>query len=1658
MAAGTAVITYTMPAGCYVTSIVTVNPDPAGITGTKTVCQGLTTSLTDVTGTGTWTSGTTTIATVVSGTGVVSGVAGGTSNITYTITSTGCYTVTPVTVNPTPAAITGTLNVCVGSTTPLTDATGGGTWSSTGTATVSATGVVTGVSVGTGTITYTLSTGCIQTAIVTVNTQPVGITGVTSVCQTFTTTLSDVTPGGTWSSSAITIATVTAGGVVTGVGVGTATITYAIGSCYTTTIVTVNTQPAAITGTPSVCQGSTTALTDATGGGTWSSTAITIATVGSTGIVGGLLVGTSTISYTIGTCFVTQVVTVNTQPVAITGNTSVCQTFTTNLSDATTGGTWSSSTLGVATVVAGTGVVTGGGVGTSTITYTIGSCYVTTIVTVNTQPAAITGTPSVCQGSTTALTDATGGGTWSSTATTIATVGTDGTVSGFLVGTSTISYTIGTCFVTQVVTVNTQPVAITGNTLVCQTFTTTLSDATTGGTWSSSTLGVATVIAGTGVVTGGGVGTSTITYAIGSCYVTTTVTVNTQPAVITGNPTVCQGSTTALTDATGGGTWSSTATTIATVGTDGTVSGFLVGTSTISYTLGTCFVTQVVTVNTEPVAISGNTTSICQTFSLNLTDATGGGTWSSVTTTVATITSGGVVTGGNVGTSTISYTIGTCAVTTVVTVNTQPTAILGNLSVCKGFTTTLTDATAGGVWTSAPIAIASITAGGIVTGNAVGTATVSYTIGLCAVSAIVTVNTQPVAITGNTAPVCQTFTLLLSDGTSGGTWSSVTPTIGTISTVGVVTGIGVGTTVISYSIGSCAATTIVTVNTQPLPISGTLSVCQGLTTTLADATGGGIWSSIPVTTASITGGGVVTGNAVGTATISYTLANCAATAIVTVNPLPVAITGTKTVCSGLTTNLFDGTGGGTWTSSNTAVATVGSTTGVVTGQSVAVATTVTITYTIGTGCIMTTVVTVNPLPTAILGANAVCLGSTITLSDAGGGTWTSSNGNATIGLNTGVVTGSNVGTSTITYTLPTGCIITTVITVNPLPVGITGPTLVCVGSTITLSDATGGGTWSSSNTGLATVGIGTGVVSGIAGGVVTISYTLGTGCYVTYAVTVDAQPAIITPVGDTIFCPGGFVALTANTGAGLTYQWFIGGVAIPGALSSSYIASIAGSYQVEVTNSLGCSAFSIPMSVIIDTPVASITSPVTTICSDTSVTLSANIGAGFSYQWLLGGVPITGAVGSSYTTSTAGDYSAIVTNATGCSATSNVITISINPSPIANILLSGPLTFCQNDSVVMTTDFAPDYTYQWYNAAGAIAGATGQSYTATVAGAYYVIITNSYGCTAKSAISTTVVNALPDVTITASGPTLFCAGGSVTLSATIVAGDTYQWYVGGSAIAGATNTSYLVTVSGGYQVQVTDPTTGCTAITLADTMVTVVGTPVIIPITPASFCWGGSALLSTSVSGATGTVLYQWYLNGVLIPGATGPTYNTTIPGNYSCQITIPGSCTVTTLAAPVTEYPLPNPLVTFDGTYFRTGSFYVTYQWYMNLVAITGATDSFTVAIGSGDYKVAVTDTNGCQSYSDVYVYTGGATTSIHNINKNEIKIYPNPAQTMVHVESATPVRAVINGIDGRSILNMPGAKDIDISSLADGVYMIMLYDDSGNVVKTEKLVKVTQ
>ena len=152
-------------------------------------------------------------------------------------------------------------------------------------------------------------------------------------------------------------------------------------------------------------------------------------------------------------------------------------------------------------------------------------------------------------------------------------------------------------------------------------------------------------------------------------------------------------------------------------------------------------------------------------------------------------------------------------------------------------------------------------------------------------------------------------------------------------------------------------------------------------------------------------------------------------------------------------------------------------------------------FSASTGCAITAqmvknvIVTYNTVGT-ITGTTIVCVGSTTALADSvAGGTWTSgSTGVATVGSTTGVVTGVANGTAVITYTYNSGaCTATTTINVVTPPLPITGTTSICLGTTTTLADATPSGTWSSSNPSVATIGSGTGLVTGVAVGTVTIT-------------------------------------------------------------------------------------------------------------------------------------------------------------------------------------------------------------------------------------------------------------------------------------------------------------------------------------------------------------------------------------------------------------------------------------------------------------------------------------------------------------------------------------------------------------------------------------------
>ena len=451
------------------------------------------------------------------------------------------------------------------------------TWSSSdpSVATVSASGVVTAVSVGTATITVTTVNGNFTaSALVTVSAVAVDVTGVSVAPASFnldvggmqlltaTITPSTATNQGVlWSSSNIAIATVTAGGTVTAIAAGTATITVTTdcGGHTATSNVTVN--PITVTGVslkPStyLVVGSSETLfpsiepsNAANQGITWSSSNNLVATVTPGGTVTAVGVGTAAITVTTdcGGFTASTNVTVSTLVIPVAGvylplaTTAIhvdgTYTFTATItpSNATNQNlTWSSGNTAVATVCAG-GIVTGVSIGTAAITVITvdGGFSATRNITVN--PVLATGVSlnrtatSLEVGNTETLTatvtphNATDQSvTWSSSNNTVATVSATGVVTAIYPGTATITATsncgghTATCVITVIsrvtgVTLNMTTASVNVGATQALVATVAPANATNRAVaWSSNNTAVATVST-LGVVTGVSTGNATIT-------------------------------------------------------------------------------------------------------------------------------------------------------------------------------------------------------------------------------------------------------------------------------------------------------------------------------------------------------------------------------------------------------------------------------------------------------------------------------------------------------------------------------------------------------------------------------------------------------------------------------------------------------------------------------------------------------------------------------------------------------------------------------------------------------------------------------------------------------------------------------------------------------------------------------------------------------------------------------------------------------------------------------------------------------------------------------------------------------------------------------------------------------------------------------------------
>ena len=671
--------------------------------------------------------------------------------------------------------------------------------------------------------------------------------------------------------------------------------------------------------------------------------------------------------------------------------------------------------------------------------------------------------------------------------------------------------------------------------------------------------------------------------------------------------------------------------------------------------------------------------------------------------------------------------------------------------------------------------------------------------------------------------------------------------------------------------------------------------------------------------------------------------------------------------------------------------------------------TVTTTYTVivtNNGCTKTDPVTISVTTPPIANAGAdvnVCLGSTATLNASGGTSylWSPATGLSSTTISNPVVN-TTVATTYTVLVSNSGCSNSDIVMVNintPPTADAGTNTVICRGSSTTLN-ASGGVsyTW----TPAASLNF-PNSVNPIASPTVTTTYTVAVSngtCVANDVVTVSVTPLPIASAGtDATICSGSSTTLSAS--GGTSYSW------LPASgLSSSTISNpvanptITTNYTVTVTNN-GCTSTDVVNITITSPPIVNAGSD-ETICNGAGALLIAT--GGSSYTW-------TPSSGLSSTTGFSVNASPSVTttysvNASsgGCSA-SDEVTVFVNSTPTVSITSNGSTAFCSGGSVgLIATSSASSYT--WSN------GALTPSITVNTNGNYNVTVSNG-SCTANSNFIAVTVYTAAVTSITPNGPTTFCNGGSVILSAN--AGTNYSWSTG------ANTQTVSVTSSGVYSVSV-DDANGCGTGT-SSVVVTVnpnPNAPVVTAGGATSICIGDAVTL---FSDAADSYLWNTGATTASISVTTAGTYSVTNYNSFNCGTTSSGiAIAVNDPLADFTGTPtlvfIPNAVTTFSAN--TTGFPPYNYAW----------------SFGDGGISSSASPTH---TYSSVAYRTVTLTvTDNTNCSKTIVKsdyiqveqLFPSTAMStgtsfdITGVSFATPVIGIISLADGNCGISVDSGK----------------------------------
>ncbi len=527
--------------------------------------------------------------------------------------------------------------------------------------------------------------------------------------------------------------------------------------------------------------------------------------------------------------------------------------------------------------------------------------------------------------------------------------------------------------------------------------------------------------------------------------------------------------------------------------------------------------------------------------------------------------------------------------------------------------------------------------------------------------------------------------------------------------------------------------------------------------------------------------------------------------------------------------------------------------------------------------------------------------------------------------------------------------------------------------------------------------------------------------------------------GDSLFCPGDSVLLTATCGK--TFAWMPGGETT----QSIWYSGAYGAVTCDITTDCGTV---ISGTITVDQPVG--ISPIVTIssttlemCNGDSAWITASSNAGGTFLWTPGG-----ATTMTIATDSVGTYSVNVANCGGNTDTS--ITI-LEPVEAPTYTVSATQTvMCSGDTSVLSVSTVSQGMYIWST------GDTAQMISVMDTGTYWVIVSNCGG--ADTDTVNIVIPSPPTATVTGNDP--FCYGDTLTLMAGTEFSATYVWSNGDSTQSTMIDTITTITLTvsncgGDASINVT------TSFVLVPTVSV---TPN--PDPPLPFCDNGGATKVYLTAFPSGTVPFTFkWSNGDTIQGvelsATAESGDYYVTVFNSCGDSVRSDTTTVTIHPAIT---VATVIITeastgtaADGgitTSVTGGVQPYTYVW-----SPTSAIGPDPTGLVTGTYGLTVTDANDCPATLSAFVpiFVG-----ISEYESGSFNIHPNPNNGQFTVdlvnlsneEYSIIVRNIIGQVVYSKVIvgNTVNKINIDLADQETGIYLLTISNSKG--IRTEKLV----